>query len=170
MHVAQEDKYNRLLAELDKRQGLHHAYSSKPSTAQRKRLAKASVTSAIDADAIHGNLHQNKRERVIDAFREQRYRILVATDIAARGLDINHIEHVINYDLPQVPEDYIHRIRRTARADASGSAINLISPDDARKWREIMRFMNPQAAHSGAPAGDSNAHKPQRPPEAVSFS
>jgi superfamily II DNA/RNA helicase len=148
VHVAQEEKYNRLLAELDKRQGSIIVFVKTKHGA--KRLAERLCKEKHRADAIHGNLHQNKRERVIDAFREQRYRIMVATDIAARGLDIHHIEHVINYDLPQVPEDYIHRIGRTARAGASGSAINLISPDDARKWREITRLLNPQATPSSA--------------------
>ena len=68
------------------------------------------------ADAIHGNLRQSKRDRVIRSFRNGNSRILVATDVAARGLDIPVIKHVINYDLPQVPEDYIHRIGRTGRA------------------------------------------------------
>jgi superfamily II DNA/RNA helicase len=95
------------------------------------------------ADAIHGDLRQNKRDKVIQAFRDKKHRIMVATDIAARGLDIPHIEHVINYDLPQAPEDYIHRIGRTARAGAEGSAICLITPQDGSKWRAIHKLMHP---------------------------
>ncbi len=72
------------------------------------------------ADAIHGNLRQSKRDRVIRGFRNGNSRILIATDVAARGLDIPVIKHVINYDLPQVPEDYIHRIGRTGRAGKDG--------------------------------------------------
>ena len=75
-----------------------------------------------------------------------KFRILVATDIAARGLDIPHIEHVINYDLPQCPEDYIHRIGRTGRNGSEGSAVCLISPDDGLKWRAIHRLMHPNEA------------------------
>ena len=96
-------------------------------------------------DAIHGNLNQNKRDRVLNAFRNKKYRILVATNVAARGLDVPHIKHVINYDLPQCPEDYIHRIGRTARAGAEGSALNFITPDSRRKWEAIDRLMNPNA-------------------------
>ena len=79
-----------------------------------------------DADAIHGNLRQNKRDRVIKAFRNNHFRILVGTDVASRGLDIPAIKHVINFDLPQVPEDFIHRIGRTARAGAEGSALSFV--------------------------------------------
>jgi len=94
-------------------------------------------------DTIHGDLHQRKREKVIQAFRDMKFRILVATDIAARGLDISHIEHVINYDLPQCPEDYIHRIGRTARNGGEGSAVCLISPEDGLKWRDIHKLLHP---------------------------
>lgn len=106
-------------------------------------------------DTIHGDLHQRKREKVIQGFRDMKFRILVATDIAARGLDIPHIEHVINYDLPQCPEDYIHRIGRTARNGSEGSAVCFISPDDGLKWRAIHRLLNPNEAppHMPRPAG-----------------
>ena len=91
--------------------------------------------------AIHGNLRQTKRDHVISDFRKQRFRVLVATDIAARGLDIPHIENVINYDLPQCPEDYIHRIGRTGRAGAEGVAINFLTSKDNSKWREIKKLI-----------------------------
>ena len=77
-------------------------------------MAKKLVQLGHEAAAIHGDLKQSKRTRLIREFRQEKHRILVATDVAARGLDIPHIEHVINYDLPQCPEDYIHRIGRTA--------------------------------------------------------
>ena len=82
---------------------------------------------------------------VIKNFRNRKHRIMVATDVAARGLDIPHIEHVINYDLPQCPEDYIHRIGRTARAGAEGEALCLISGADKAKWHAINRLINPDA-------------------------
>lgn len=107
------------------------------------RLAKKLSVEKFAADAIHGDLKQAKRERVISDFRKQKYRILVATDIAARGLDIPHIENVVNYDLPQCPEDYIHRIGRTARAGAEGLAINFLTPNDRTKWKEICKLINP---------------------------
>ena len=96
-----------------------------------------------DADAIHGNLRQNKRDRVIKAFRNNHFRILVGTDVASRGLDIPAIKHVINFDLPQVPEDFIHRIGRTARAGAEGSALSFVGGEDRTKWNAIQRLIDP---------------------------
>ncbi len=106
-----------------------------------ERLAKRINAEGFEADYIHGDLKQNRREKVLRLFRDKKFRILVATDVAARGLDIPHIEHVVNYDIPQVPEDYIHRIGRTARAGAEGSALCLISPQDGRKWHAIEQLM-----------------------------
>jgi ATP-dependent RNA helicase RhlE len=88
-----------------------------------KGLARAGIT----ADAIHGNKSQNHRERVLAAFRSGEIRTLVATDIAARGIDVDGISHVVNFDLPNVPETYVHRIGRTARAGAEGIAISLVA-------------------------------------------
>ena len=96
-----------------------------------------------DAEAIHGNLRQNKRDRVIKAFRNNHFRILVGTDVASRGLDIPAIKHVINFDLPQVPEDFIHRVGRTARAGAEGSALSFIGNGDRLKWNAIQKLINP---------------------------
>lgn len=107
------------------------------------RLAVKLNKENFSAGAIHGDLRQSKRERVIADFRKQKFRILVATDIAARGLDIPHIENVVNYDLPQCPEDYIHRIGRTGRAGAEGIAINFLTSKDGAKWKEIHKLLNP---------------------------
>ena len=95
------------------------------------------------AEAIHGNLRQSKRDRVIRGFRNGKNRILVATDVASRGLDIPLIQHVINYDLPQVPEDYIHRVGRTGRAGKEGSALTFLTNHDRYMWREIQKLINP---------------------------
>ena len=103
------------------------------------------------ADAIHGDLRQSKRDRVITSFRKGLKRILIATDVAARGLDIPLIQHVINYDLPQVPEDYIHRIGRTARAGTEGSALTFLTPDDRSMWNSISRLIDPN--FKPAPSG-----------------
>ena len=95
----------------------------------------------IAAEAIHGNKSQNQRERVLAAFRAGRVRTLVATDIAARGIDVDGISHVINYDLPNIPESYVHRIGRTARAGAEGIAISFCSRDEAPFLRDIERLI-----------------------------
>jgi ATP-dependent RNA helicase DeaD len=138
--TSETEKYSHLLTQLQKREGSILVFVKTKYGAER--LAQRITRDAHNADAIHGNLKQSKRDRVIRDFRNQKYRIMVATDIAARGLDIPHIEHVINYDLPQCPEDYIHRIGRTARAGTTGSAICFISPADRKKWQAIHKLIN----------------------------
>jgi ATP-dependent RNA helicase DeaD len=135
------EKYNNLLEQLDKREGSVIVFVKTKFGADR--LATRLDRADYSADAIHGDLQQRRRDKVIQAFRDQRYRILVATDVAARGLDIPHIQHVINFDLPQCPEDYIHRIGRTARAGAEGEAVNLVTNADRGKWNAIQRLINP---------------------------
>ena len=92
--------------------------------------------------AIHGDLRQSKRNQVLSAFRDKKLDILVATDVAARGLDVPHIELVVNYDPPQDPESYIHRIGRTGRAGSEGEAVSLLLPSERHIWRKINDFMN----------------------------
>ena len=141
VYTNKEDKYTNLLSELDQRTGSILIFiKSKFGT---EKMATKLLKDGYSTKAIHGDLRQNKREKVLTAFRKRKYRILVATDIAARGLDIPHIEHVINYDLPQCPEDYIHRIGRTARAGAKGSALNIITPADRKKWKAINLLLHP---------------------------
>ena len=153
MHVNDNEKYDTLLEQLDKRDGSVIIFVKTKRGADQ--MAGKLRRSKHSAEAVHGDLHQSKRDRVIKGFRNRKHRILVATDIAARGLDIPHIEHVINYDLPQCPEDYIHRIGRTARAGADGEAISLIAPIDKLKWKAIHKMMNPDAkpAGEGKPGG-----------------
>lgn len=139
--LEQADKHKELVCQLHERSGSIVVFvKTKHGSA---RLAKKLNKQGFEADAIHGDLNQNRRDRVISNFRSKKYRILVATDVAARGLDIPHIRHVINYDLPQVPEDYIHRIGRTARAGAEGEALCLVTPQDGQKWKAILHLMNP---------------------------
>lgn len=90
---------------------------------------------------LHGGRTQGQRNTAVAGFRDGRFRVMVATDIAARGIDISHIAHVINYDLPQVPEDYVHRIGRTGRAGAKGEAVSLITQEDQAQWKEISRLL-----------------------------
>ena len=117
------------------------------------------------ADAIHGDLRQSKRDRVINSFRKGLKRILIATDVAARGLDIPLIQHVINFDLPQVPEDYVHRIGRTARAGTEGSALTFLTPDDRSMWNEISKLIDPnfKPAPRGARGNSRNGRKGKAP-------
>ena len=101
------------------------------------RLAEQLVTDGIDATAIHGNKSQSRRVRSLADFKSGRVAVLVATDLAARGLDIESLPHVVNYELPMVPADYIHRIGRTGRASSPGEAISLVCVDEAKLLREI---------------------------------
>ncbi len=127
-----------------------------------EKLAKKLRNAGHGADAIHGDLQQRKRDRVIADFRDKKFRILVATDVAARGLDIPHIEHVINHDLPQVPEDYIHRIGRTARAGAQGEAVNLITSADFKKWKAIQQLINPEEDRNARSNRTAERNSPRR--------
>ncbi len=104
------------------------------------RLSKRLTANGHTSAALHGDMSQNKRKRTVDNMRRGKIRLLVATDVAARGLDIKGISHVINFDMPMVAEDYIHRIGRTGRAGAKGTAISLVVPDDHRKLADIKRL------------------------------
>jgi len=106
------------------------------------RLAQQLVREGVQADAIHGNKSQNARTRALADFKAGEMRVLVATDIAARGLDIEALPHVVNYDLPHVAEDYVHRIGRTGRAGAEGEAVSLVSHEDRPLLAAIERLMN----------------------------
>jgi ATP-dependent RNA helicase RhlE len=104
------------------------------------RVVRHLAGAGIDATAIHGNKSQPQRERALSGFREGRTRVLVATDIAARGIDVECVSHVINFELPNVPEDYVHRIGRTARARAAGSAISFCSDEERPHLRGIEKL------------------------------
>ena len=122
-----------------------------------EKLAKRLKASNISASAIHGDLRQNKRERVILGLRNNKFRVLVATDVAARGIDIPHIHQVINFDLPRQTEDYIHRIGRTGRNGANGLALNLVTTADKGKLAEIDELLG------GKPVNSSTKRSQRKP-------
>ena len=142
-NVSQKEKYDQLKIELLERTGSIVLFVKTKRSADK--IALQLRKDKFDAEAIHGDLRQSKREKVLMKFRKNRFQILVATDVAARGLDIPLIEHVINYDIPQNPEDYIHRIGRTARAGAKGSALTFLTPADQKNWYLIEKLINPNA-------------------------
>jgi ATP-dependent RNA helicase RhlE len=133
------------------------------------KLTKKLTAAGFDTGAIHGNKNQNQRERVLNAFRKGAIRVLVATDVAARGLDIQGVSHVYNYELPDVPENYVHRIGRTARAGAEGRAIAFCAPAEFGSLLSIEKLMRmtvetaggerPQKKLPGKPGGTSKANK-----------
>lgn len=154
--VQDAEKYPALLSQLKGHDGTTIIFvKTKHGT---ERLAEKLSKIGIKSDAIHGDLRQRRRDKVIQDYRDKRFQVLVATDLAARGLDVPHIELVVNYDLPQCPEDYIHRIGRTARAGASGKAVNLLTPADGSKWRAIHRLMNPGEKCEDLPRGNGGNH------------
>ena len=117
------------------------------------KVVRGLVRAGIAAEAIHGNKSQGQRERVLAAFRKGAIRTLVATDIAARGIDVDGISHVVNFDLPDVPETYVHRIGRTARAGAEGIAISLCEGDELALVRDIEKLIR-----LSIPVTDLRAH------------
>ncbi len=125
------------------------------------RLAGQLLKSGVNADAIHGNKSQGARQRALENFRDSTARVLVATDIAARGIDVDGVTHVINFDLPMEAESYIHRIGRTARAGASGIAISFCDPSERKYLRDIERLirrpLSPANSQDVAGAGPREA-------------
>ncbi|MEM1030687.1 MAG: DEAD/DEAH box helicase [Myxococcota bacterium] len=114
-------------------------------------LAERLTRDGFEVDALHGDLNQSARDRVMKGMRAQRLRIVIATDIAARGLDVEHIEHVVNYDFPDDMASYVHRIGRTGRAGRDGMAISLITPRERRRIRELERRLRQTIEELPAP-------------------
>lgn len=160
LEVQKNDKYTMLLKELEKREGSVIVFVKTKIGAEK--LADKLRRLRYSSDYIHGDLKQSRRDKVIRAFRDNKYRVMIATDVAARGLDIPHVQHVINYDLPQCPEDYIHRIGRTGRAGASGFSLTLITPEDAKQWKLIQRVLNPQSAGKAANSNQATRQDQQK--------
>ena len=163
LQVFKENKYDQLVDQFIARKGSILVFVKTKRGADK--MVKRLKEEGHSADAIHGDLRQSKRDRVITSFRKGLKRILIATDVAARGLDIPLIQHVINFDLPQVPEDYVHRIGRTARAGTEGSALTFLTPDDRSMWNEISKLIDPnfKPAPRGA-RGDSRGGKRGKAP------
>ena len=115
------------------------------------RVMKRLLRAKVDAAAIHGNKNQNQRQRALDAFKAGKIRVLVATDVAARGIDVDDVTHVINYDIPVEPESYVHRIGRTGRAGATGIAIAFCEPAERSHLKAIERLIGKAVPVKAAP-------------------
>lgn len=139
VEIGSNKKLDMLLDELNAREGSVLVFTGTKHRADR--LTKSLKEFGHSVERIHGGRSMGQRKMALHSFREQHIRVLVATDIAARGLDISHVAHVINFDLPRDPEDYIHRIGRTARAGAKGQALSFISPEDKEQWKKISRLL-----------------------------
>ena len=132
-----KDHKRHLLAHLIKEGDWHQVLVFTRTKHGANRLTDQLERAGITAMAIHGNKSQNARVRALEDFKENKITALVATEVAARGLDIKELPHVVNYELPNVPEDYVHRIGRTARAGSTGAAVSLVSPDELSSLRDI---------------------------------
>jgi ATP-dependent RNA helicase RhlE len=129
------------------------------------RLTQQLERAGITAMAIHGNKSQNARVRALEDFKDNKITALVATEVAARGLDIKELPHVVNYELPNVPEDYVHRIGRTARAGSTGAAISLVSPDEMPYLKDIEKLLKRSVEFAPTPKFEikEGSHAPREP-------
>ncbi len=139
-HVAQADKHA-LLAQILNETETKQVIVFTKTKLTASRLARQLVKEGISADAIHGDKSQGERIQALEAFKQGKINALIATDVAARGLDIDQLPMVINYEIPSAPEDYVHRIGRTGRAGALGIAISLVSPDEEKYIKEIEKLI-----------------------------
>jgi len=141
VYPVKQDRKRALLATLINTNGWEQVLVFTRTKHGANRLCKQLVSDGITAEAIHGNKTQNARTKALAAFKAKRVRVLVATDIAARGIDIDQLPHVVNFELPNVPEDYVHRIGRTGRAGNEGEAVSLVCAEEAEYLRNIEKLI-----------------------------
>jgi ATP-dependent RNA helicase RhlE len=146
-----KDHKRHLLAHLIRDGGWHQVLVFTRTKHGANRLAEQLAAGGIATAAIHGNKSQNARVRALSEFKSGKITALVATEVAARGLDIKELPFVVNYELPNVPEDYVHRIGRTARAGGAGCAISLVAPDEAGLLKDIERLLRRSVPVAAAP-------------------
>ena len=158
--VAQELKPH-LLAALLQRGDLEDALVFTRTKHRADRVADFLVKRGVSAERIHGNRSQNQRTQALAGFKSGRHQVLVATDIAARGIDVEELGHVINFDVPKAPEDYIHRVGRTARAEMTGDAFTFVSPQEEADLRRIERALGKRLPRVIVPDFDYSA-RPER--------
>ena len=158
-----------LLAELLKSEPVERVLVFTRTKHGADKVVRGLQKAGFSAEAIHGNKSQPQRERVLAAFRDGKLRTLIATDIAARGIDVDGISHVINFDLPNIPESYVHRIGRTARAGAAGVAISFCDHEEAPFLRDIERLIRLSIPATDRRTGRPPAHRPapQHPATAI---
>ncbi|OYV71650.1 MAG: RNA helicase, partial [Gemmatimonadetes bacterium 21-71-4] len=161
------DRKTSLLAELLRADGMDSVLVFTRTKHGADRVVRQLEHEGISATAMHADKTQAQRTRAIAEFKDGKIRVLVATDIAQRGLDIDGISHVINYDVPQQPEDYVHRIGRTGRAEATGDAFTFMAPDEIAMVRTIERMMGEPIPRISVPGYDFGTQGlPRRTPVA----
>ena len=151
VYTIDQNRKGDLLVELLKDNSIFSALAFTRTKARANRLASLLERHDIKVERIHGDRSQAQRTRALDEFKRGRYRVLVATDIAARGIDIHKLGHVVNFDVPLVPEDYIHRVGRTARAEAIGDAITFVSKEEEGSFAQIERKLGKRLDRAKTP-------------------
>jgi len=141
IHPVDRDKKHPMLAHLIKSNNWHQVLVFTRTKHGANKLVEQLEKDGIGAMAIHGNKSQSARTKALSEFKDNKLQVLVATDIAARGIDIDQLPHVVNYDLPNVPEDYVHRIGRTGRAGATGEAVSLVCVDEHQMLKDIEKLI-----------------------------
>jgi ATP-dependent RNA helicase RhlE len=157
-----EDLKPALFLELLRRKEVGEAIVFCRTKHRANRLFEVLEQAGIAVARIHGNRSQSARTDALEGFKNGRYRVLVATDIVARGIDVEQLEHVVNFDVPHQPEDYIHRVGRTARAEATGEAYTLVSPEEEKDFRDIERAVSKQIPRRTLQGFDYNARAAER--------
>lgn len=165
-HVAKADK-RRVLTDILADNNVERTVVFARTKRGADRVCKHLIAAGLDAVAIHGDKSQGQRDRAMEAFRSGKASILVATDIAARGIDIDDVSHVVNFELPNVPEAYVHRIGRTARAGKSGTAISLCDPDELKLLKDIERLTGCRIANPSGVDHPPMTGKPDKPNNAA---
>ncbi len=163
VHQVTSDRKRDALGDILHEHGAHQALVFCKTKRGANRVGEHLEGRGISSGVIHGNKSQNARTRALDDFKSGRVRVLVATDIAARGLDISKLPLVVNFDLPLVAADYVHRVGRTGRAGHTGRAVSLVSPEDAPLLRDIQRLINtPLERQTLAPSSSAVPHIARR--------
>ncbi|HTD33712.1 MAG TPA: DEAD/DEAH box helicase [Candidatus Elarobacter sp.] len=165
-YAIEQQRKTDLLVELLKDNAIYTAIAFTRTKARANRLALALEKHDVRAERIHGDRSQAQRTRALADFKRGKLRVLVATDVAARGIDIADLGHVVNFDVPMVPEDYIHRVGRTARAEATGDAITFVSREEEHLFRDIEKAVGRRIDRSKVPAlpeqvPTTNVHQPR---------
>src|SRR5688572_25717178 len=170
VYPASQDVKRSLLVHLLKTGQIKQALVFTRTKHRTNRLTEFLVKNGINAERIHGNRSQGQRTQALAGFKSGRYPVLVATDIAARGIDVEELGHVVNFDVPLVPDDYIHRVGRTGRAEATGDAFTFVAPDEESDLRDIEKAIGrrlprvtvPDFDYTAAPEGKLEVPHAQR--------
>lgn len=162
LYPVRRDLKSPLLLELIRRGSIKSALVFTRTKHRANRLAEFLQRQGVKCERIHGNRSQSQRTEALMGFKKGRFQVLVATDIAARGIDVEALSHVVNFDVPEMAESYIHRVGRTARASATGDAITLVSPDEESDLRVIERALGKRIPRVVLDGFDYNARTPEK--------